>query len=134
MSDAISLRTPKYRHHKAKNLAVVTIRGRDIYLGKHGSPESQQEYRRLVAEYFQTGTVPRAHAEASVSVVEVIAAYLKFAKGYYRKTGKSHARVWADRRMLPIYKAAVWTSSGGRIWTARSESRAAENDWRAALA
>jgi hypothetical protein len=33
MSHAVSLRTPKYRRHKAKNLAVVTIVGRDIYLG-----------------------------------------------------------------------------------------------------
>src|SRR3954447_1101066 len=42
MLDAVSLRTSKYWHHKAKNLAVVSIRGRDIYLGRYGSPASRQ--------------------------------------------------------------------------------------------
>jgi len=37
MSNATSLHTPKYRHHKCKGLAVVTIVGRDSYLGKHCS-------------------------------------------------------------------------------------------------
>jgi hypothetical protein len=46
MSDAVSLRTPKNRRHKAKNQAVVTIAGRDIYLGKYGSAESKQKYWR----------------------------------------------------------------------------------------
>jgi integrase len=88
MSDAVSLRTPKYRHHKAKNLAVVTISGRDIYLGKFNSPESKHEYRRLVGEYMQTGVAPRGAAAPEISTIEVVAAYLKFAHGYYRKGGK----------------------------------------------
>jgi hypothetical protein len=49
MLDAISLLTPKYRHHKAKNLAVVSIRGQNIYLGKYGAAASEQKYRRLVS-------------------------------------------------------------------------------------
>jgi integrase len=87
MSNAVSLRTPKYRRHKAKGLALVTINGRDIYLGKYGSAESQQEYRRLVAEYLQNAATP-ATTQADVTVAEVMAAYLKFAKRYYRKAGK----------------------------------------------
>jgi len=31
------IRLPKYRHHKAKDLALVTFDGRDYYLGKYGS-------------------------------------------------------------------------------------------------
>ena len=30
-------RVPRYRRHKATGQAVVTIDGRDIYLGKHGT-------------------------------------------------------------------------------------------------
>jgi hypothetical protein len=41
---------PKYRHYKPKDLAVVRIDGRDFYLGKYGSDESKEKYRRLVAE------------------------------------------------------------------------------------
>ena len=44
-------RTPKYRHYKPKNLAVVRIAGHDHYLGKHGSPESYERYDRLIAEW-----------------------------------------------------------------------------------
>ena len=32
---------PAYRHHKASGQAVVTLNARDIYLGKHNSPESR---------------------------------------------------------------------------------------------
>ena len=81
-------RLPKYRLHKAKQLAVVTIRGRDIYLGPYGSAASRQEYRRLMAEYFETGAVPRTDRARAISTIEVVAAYLRFANGYYRKNGK----------------------------------------------
>jgi hypothetical protein len=57
MSNAVSLRTPKHRRYQAKGLALVTINGRDVYLGKYGSESSKQEYWRLVAEYLQHGAV-----------------------------------------------------------------------------
>jgi len=88
MSNAISLRTPKYRHHKAKGLAVVTITGRDIYLGKHGSAASKQQYRKLVAEYLQRDGVSPQNAQDEITVAEVMIAYLAHAKQYYRKNGK----------------------------------------------
>jgi hypothetical protein len=50
MSNAVSLRPPKYRRHKAKGLAAVTINGRNLSLGKYGSAASKEEYRRLLAE------------------------------------------------------------------------------------
>ncbi len=42
---------PKYRHHKARNLAVVRIEGRDYYLGRFGSEESRAKYHRLLADW-----------------------------------------------------------------------------------
>jgi integrase len=42
---------PSYRLHKPSGQAVVTLSGRDHYLGRHGSPESKAEYDRLIAEY-----------------------------------------------------------------------------------
>ena len=47
----LSLRPPKYRKHKASGQALVTLNGRDFYLGPHGSPESRADYDRLVAEW-----------------------------------------------------------------------------------
>jgi len=47
----MSVRIPKYRHHKPTGQALVEIRGHRTYLGKHNSPESREKYRRLIAEY-----------------------------------------------------------------------------------
>ena len=41
-------KNPTYRLHKATGQAVVTLGGRDIYLGRHGTPESQAEYDRIL--------------------------------------------------------------------------------------
>ena len=42
--------TPKYRHHKASGQAVVTLNGRDRYLGKWRSKESRVAYERIIGE------------------------------------------------------------------------------------
>lgn len=38
-----ALRIPSYRRHKPTGQAVVTIGGRDIYLGKHNTAASRAE-------------------------------------------------------------------------------------------
>ena len=42
---------PSYRLHKATGQAVVTLAGRDFYLGKHSTAASRAEYHRLLAEF-----------------------------------------------------------------------------------
>jgi hypothetical protein len=41
----------KYRKHKASGQAVVTLNGRDSYLGPHGNNASNALYERLIAEW-----------------------------------------------------------------------------------
>jgi len=41
---------PKYCRHKASGQAVVTIAGRDHYLGPWRSQSSRHEYDRLIGE------------------------------------------------------------------------------------
>ena len=41
---------PSYRLHKASGQARTIVNGRHIYLGKYGSPESRQQYARILAE------------------------------------------------------------------------------------
>ena len=52
-------RIPKYRKHRASGQAVVTLNGRDCYLGPHGTKASQIEYdrlhRRMVGRWPPTG-------------------------------------------------------------------------------
>jgi hypothetical protein len=51
MTTQKSSRIPKYRLHTPSGLAVVRLNDRDIYLGKHGTQESRQEYGRLIKEW-----------------------------------------------------------------------------------
>src|SRR5262245_52094158 len=88
-------RLPKYRHFRPKNLAVVRIDGRDVYLGRYNSPESHEKYRRLVAAWL-AGSPPAAPQAAgktadALTVNEVILAYVRFADGYYVKYGRPTA-------------------------------------------
>ena len=42
---------PSYRRHKQSGQAIVTLSGRDILLGKHGTKESRDAYNRITAEW-----------------------------------------------------------------------------------
>ncbi len=88
MSNISSLAVPNYRRHKASGQAVVRLAGRDIYLGKHGSAASQEAYKRFVAEYLERGGVYDGADLRDTTVLEVMAGYIRFARGYYRKNGK----------------------------------------------
>jgi len=83
-------RLPKYRHYKPKNLAVVRINGRDVYLGKHNSAESRERYNRVIAEWLTTGNTPQPTTAKATddgpSVNELILAFLKAHDGYYRRS------------------------------------------------
>lgn len=90
----MSIRTPSYRLHRATGQAVVTIQGRDYYLGQHGTEASKLEYERLIKERWSAPLPSRARgpgnaAEADdLTVSELILAYLQHADGYYRKNGQ----------------------------------------------
>jgi hypothetical protein len=81
------LRDPSYRLHKSSGRAVVTIDGRDIYLGKHDTAESRAEYHRLIAEWHTNGRrLPAPATDGSdLTVNELLVRYLEHADQYYRK-------------------------------------------------
>jgi hypothetical protein len=85
-----SSRTPNYRHHKPSGQAVVTLNGRDVYLGKYKTPESRIEYDRVVSEWLANSReLPLVAAgPADLSVGELLLAYLRFAESYYVKNDK----------------------------------------------
>jgi integrase len=81
----VSLRTPSYRLHKPTGQAVVTLNGHDHYLGKHGTPQSQVEYDRLIAEWLSNGRQSvRLVQDGTLSVNELILAYFTHVQAYYR--------------------------------------------------
>ena len=94
----MSVRIPTYRHHKGSGQALVQINGERIYLGKHGSDESREKYRRLIADFLAGDKVPSPHAGESdpnccVTINELIFAYFKHAQAYYVKDGKQTSEV-----------------------------------------
>ena len=102
---------PNYRLHKPSGQARVLLRGKHVYLGKHGSPESHEAYARVIAEHL-SGPEPRAVPDPGTpaavasgagasgvsggaavparpaSVNDLLAAYLDFAEGYYSADGE----------------------------------------------
>ena len=86
----LSQSVPRYRKHKASGQAFVELSGRRHYLGPHGSRTSRDEYDRLIGEWLQNGRATKSATTESgcLLVVELIAAYLNFAKSYYRKSGQ----------------------------------------------
>ena len=44
-------RVPSYRLHKASGNGIVTLSGKDHYLGPHRTPASQKRYRDLLSQW-----------------------------------------------------------------------------------
>jgi hypothetical protein len=80
-------RTPKYRHYRPKNLAVVRLNGKDHYLGPYDSKESWAKYYQLLAEWKRNLGLPALpepdSATGFIGVSCIIEAYINYARRYY---------------------------------------------------
>jgi integrase len=85
-------RTPSYRLHRASGNGVVTLNGKDHYLGKHGTAESRRAYDRIIAEWIARGRVPGADGEPGM-VKTLVIEYIRHASTYYVKAGEPTPRV-----------------------------------------
>ena len=101
-------RPPSYRFHKARNCAVVTIHGKNHYLGEYGSPESHEGYARLITQWRARVDAPEASLPLAVngrlSINAVILQYLVFAAAYYRKHDKPTGEINNIRAALASLK------------------------------
>jgi len=94
---------PKYRRHKATGQAVVTLDGKDHYLGKFDSAASRREYDRLVSRWQQNGrTLPPSD---DPTIVELCAAFWRHAKSHYVKNGRPTDEQCGIRVCLKYLKA-----------------------------
>ena len=76
----VALRIPSYRRQRPTGQAVVTLGGRDIYLGKLNSASSRADYNRVIAEWTASnGTLPQRQA-SDLTIVELVAAFMRHAK------------------------------------------------------
>lgn len=78
---------PKYRRHKATDQAVVTLSGKDHYLGLWRSKASRQKYDRLTAEWLANGRRKLDSPGAGLTVLELVDRYFQHVEKYYVKNG-----------------------------------------------
>src|SRR5690242_15562521 len=95
-------RIPSYRLHKPTGQAVVTLNGKDHYLGRHGTPESRRLYDRLLAEYLATRArqTSAAAPPADLTMDELLVAYWDHAQAYYVKDGQPTSEPGTIRQAL----------------------------------
>lgn len=79
---------PKYRKHRGSGQAVVTLNGRDFYLGPHNTKASKWEYDRLIGEWLANGRGSLHATSQDIHIVELCLRYWKYAKGHYQKNGR----------------------------------------------
>ncbi len=120
------VRVPSLVQHKPSGRACVRIAGRDIWLGKWGSPQAEERYRRVVAEYLAHGRLPAASATAGSSdgplVNELILAYGRHAKGYYRKDGKETSQLGLIKGVLRLLREHYGLTPTAEFDAARLEA------------
>jgi integrase len=123
-------RIPKYRLHKPTGLAVVTLDGKDHYLGKFGSAASRAEYERLVAEWLVGHRRPAsADVVNSLTVDEVILRYWAFAQQYYGKASKQLDNIKLALRPLRLLYGTSPASGFGPLALKATRQRMVESGW-----
>ena len=110
-------RTPKLRHHKATGRAVVTLNGRDFYLGKWGTPAAKEKYDRMLAEWLNNGRRPQITTSDSPTIAQVMNAYMDHAQVYYvdqdgNQTSEYHVIKSALRYLRRLYSSEIAVNFG----------------------
>jgi hypothetical protein len=118
MMSAKPRKIPAYRLHRPTGQAVVRFDDHDYYLGKYGTPQSQEAYHRKVAEWITAGVLTRPHERphtpVDISVNELILAFLNHAEGYYRRADGSPTPELTNLRLAlrPLKRLYGTTSAG----------------------
>lgn len=94
---------PKYRKHRGSGQAIVTIAGRDHYIGPHGSKASRIEYDRLITEWLAAGRPATATEQDEISVAELIVRFWNHARRRYVK----NARPTSEQHLFKMALAPV---------------------------
>ncbi len=97
---------PAYRLHKPSGQAIVTLDGRDIYLGRHECAESKCAYQKTITEWIANGrrlADNGAQPGQRTTVSELIASYWRYAKTYYQKNGRpTSEQDWIRYAVKPL--------------------------------
>jgi hypothetical protein len=105
---------PKYRCHKASGQAVVTLGGKDVYLGHYGSPESKQAYQQRLAKWFVSGCPRGARTDPiySLTVNDLVLAYWRYVKQAYSAQTRDGTIAPTLRRLQRLYGTVLVAEFG----------------------
>jgi len=97
---------PKLRFHKASGRAYVVLNGTSFFVGANGSPEAEQNYNRVIAEWLSNGR--QSSAANQITIDQVIARFWVYAEGYYRSpdgqpTSELDSLRYALRPLMQLY-------------------------------
>lgn len=88
----------------ASGQARIKIRGKEIYLGRFGSPESRVKFYRVLAEYQASGALPGENSTTTdttgPTVSELLSSFWEWANVRYVKHGKPTSEVTLYRSAL----------------------------------
>jgi hypothetical protein len=118
----LTRKLPSYRLHKVSGHAVVTLNGRDHYLGPHGSPESYEAYKRLISQWTAVNRLSPPDAgdgtprRSDLRICKLVDAFCECAKGYYVKNGQPTGEYEnlqdAIKPLMKLYEQAPITRFG----------------------
>lgn len=112
---------PAYRRRTDQKQAIVTLtdaatkRRKDFWLGEYDSPESRQEYYRVIAAWEANSRRwpdrRNSAGEAGPTIDEIVAPYWRWAKAYYHPNRSGAVRT--ALRMLRKYHGATRAAEFG---------------------
>jgi len=129
---------PTYRQHRQSGQAMVRLnlgngKTRDVLLGRHDSPESIQEYERVVSEIRAGATAAAIVGEKDTTVAELLVLFFEHAANHYRRADGSHGSEIASfkqsaRHLLRLYAHTPAAEIGPRALKAVRQAMI-ENRW-----
>ncbi|HBT75390.1 MAG TPA: hypothetical protein DEB39_00355, partial [Planctomycetaceae bacterium] len=83
---------PKLKNHppklsKSGNYAYVYLNGDRLSMGRYGSKEADQDYRRFIAEWASSSRTATLCPGKRASVMEVVCAYTRLGRNEHRPPG-----------------------------------------------
>jgi len=81
---------PKYRKKsvRGRTYGVVTLDGKDHYVGDYGTETSKRDYDRLIAEWLANGRCLPNKTEQAITITNLIVVYWRHCKTHYVKNGQ----------------------------------------------
>ena len=119
---------PKYRKHKASGQAIVTIGGRDNYLGPHGTVVSKLEYDRTnhpMDRQWPSDKSPPSRRNHSNAIADSL---LGFCENVLRQKRCPYEHLRQLQTCNPFIAERVWGPSSWSIRSTGTCSTTADDD------